>query len=240
MEETRTPGMTLVGSDAAGPLSGDPRAEPKPATDPEFTVLDVESVAHAAAPTLRFHLHVNDPSGREVHAIALSVQVQIDPARRAYDEATRERLVELFGSPERWGSTTHTFQWVRADVLVPPFCGATSFALEVPCTYDLEVAASKFIYSLAGGLVPLQFNFSGTVLYRGAADRMRVEQVPWSCTTRWEMPVEAWKGVMDAYYPGGGWVRLTTETLEALGDRKARRGSHSFDACIAELLEDAT
>ena len=31
----------------------------------------------------------------------------IDPARRAYDDATRERLVELFGAPERWASTTH-------------------------------------------------------------------------------------------------------------------------------------
>jgi hypothetical protein len=64
-----------------------------------------------------------------------------------------------------------------------------------------------------------------------------VAQVPWSCTTRWRMPVDAWKGVMAAYYPGGGWVRLQTETLEGLAARKAQRGDHSFDDTVRGLLE---
>jgi hypothetical protein len=50
------------------------------------------------------------------------------------------------------------------------------------------------------------------------------------------MPVEAWKRVMAAYYPGGGWVRLTTETLDALARRKAEQGDHSFDDTVARLL----
>lgn len=207
--------------------------------EPQFSVLEVEPVPHTAAPTLRFHLHVIDPDGRNVHAIALSVQVQIDPARRIYDDATKAKLTELFGAPERWSGTTHVFQWVRSDILVAPFTGATSFTLEVPCTYDLEVAASKYIYSLPGGIVPLTFNFSGTVLYSGAEDRLRVEQVPWSCTTKWQMPVTAWQDVMAAFYPGGGWVRLTTETLDALSLAKSARGSHSYDALVAALLEES-
>ena len=207
-----------------------------PALEPAFSVLDVEPVPHAAAPTLRFHLHVDDPLGREVHTIALSVQIQIDPARRAYDQETRARLVELFGEPERWASPTQVFRWAHADVLVKGFTGATSFAVEVPCTYDLEVAASKFFYSLADGEVPLTFLFNGMVLYRGEHDRLQVAQVPWSCTARWRMPVEAWKRVMAAYYPGGGWVRLDTETLDALAERKAQLGVHSFDAAVRELL----
>ena len=70
------------------------------------------------------------------------------------------------------------------------FTGATSFALDVPCTYDLEVAASKYFYSLPDGEVPLSFLFSGMVLYRGEGDRLQVAQVPWSCTARWRMPVD--------------------------------------------------
>ena len=207
-----------------------------PVTEPVFSVLDVEAVPHAATPTLRFHLHVDDPLGREVHTIALSTQIQIDPARRTYDAETRERLVELFGAPERWASTTQVFRWAHVDVLVKGFTGATSFALDVPCTYDLEVAASKYFYSLTDGEVPLSFLFNGMVLYAGEHDRLQVAQVPWSCVARWRMPVEAWRRAMAAYYPGGGWVRLETATLEALAARKAAGGHHSFDALVRELL----
>jgi hypothetical protein len=206
------------------------------ALDPAFSVLDVEAVPHAATPTLRFHLHVEDPAGRDVHTIALSTQIQIDPARRSYDDETRARLVELFGPPERWAATTETFRWAHVSALVGGFTGATSFALDVPCTYDLEVAASKYFYSLPDGEVPLSFLFNGMVLYRTEGDRLQVAQVPWSCTARWRMPVGAWKAVMAAFYPGGGWVRLRTETLDALAARKAAGGHHSFDAVVEELL----
>jgi hypothetical protein len=164
------------------------------------------------------------------------VQIQIDPARRTYDAETKERLVELFGAPERWAATTQVFRWAHVDMLVKGFTGATSFALEVPCTYDLEVAASKFFYSLPDGVAPLTFLFNGMVLYRGERDRLQVAQVPWSCTARWGMPVEAWRRVIDAHYPGGVWIRLQRETLDRLAERKAAEGHHTFDAVVSELL----
>lgn len=204
--------------------------------EPQFEVLDVESVAFAATPTLRFHLHVSDPAGRGVHAIALSTQIQIQPAKRTYDDATRERLAELFGDPERWSATTHPFQWARIEALVPGFTGATSFSVEVPCTYDLEVASAKYFHGIRDGHVPLTFHFSGMVLYKGEDDHLQVVAVPWSCYAEWRMPVAAWRSAMDEQYPGGGWVRLSPETLDALVLRKARGGHYSYDACIADLL----
>jgi hypothetical protein len=108
--------------------------------DPTFEVLGAEPVAHAAAPTLKFLLRVSD--ARPLHAIALSAQINIDPARRSYDDATRERLVELFGPPERWASTTRSFVWTQVGVLVPRFEGSAEFALTVPCSYDLELSAA--------------------------------------------------------------------------------------------------
>ncbi len=207
------------------------------ATEPVFSVLDVAPVAHAAAPTLEFTMHVSDPDGRDVHTIALSTQVRIDPARRRYDPETRERLVELFGAPERWAATTHPFQWARVDVLVPGFTGATSFNLQLPCSFDLELAAVKYFYSLADGEIPLSFHFTGMVLYAGEEDRLQVAQVPWSCMTQWLMPVERWREAIRAFYPDGGWVRLSTATLDALLARKALRGDHDFDQTVAGLLE---
>jgi len=202
----------------------------------DFAVVGAEPIQHAATPGVRFHLHVTEPEGREVYAIALSTQIQIDPARRPHDEATRARLVELFGTPERWGATTHSFQWARIESLVPSFSESTGFTVEVPCTYDLEVTSAKYFDALKDGDVPLSFHFNGTVLYRGADDRLQVVLVPWSCTTRWRMPVEVWKRTIAAHYPGGGWIRLQHDTLEALGRRKAERGLHTFDDTVRDLL----
>jgi hypothetical protein len=202
----------------------------------EFTILGAEPIAHAATPGVRFHLHITEPEGRDVYTIALSTQVHIDAARRTYDDETRERLVELFGAPERWGATTHSFQWARIESLVPTFTGSTAFTIEVPCTYDLEVASGKYLHSLSGGVVPLSFHFNGTVLYRGDDDRLQVVLVPWSCSSQWNMPVEVWKSTMAAHYPGGGWIRLHEETLAELSRHKAERGFHTFDEAVHGLL----
>jgi hypothetical protein len=202
--------------------------------DPVFEVLGAEPVAHAAAPTLKFTLRVT--SEQPLHAIALSAQINIDPARRTYDEATRARLVELFGPAERWASTTRSFLWTQVGALVPEFTGTADFTLTVPCTYDLEISAAKYFYSLPDGEIPLTFHFSGTILY-SEGEKVQIAMVPWSCSAKYKLPVADWKAMMALYYPGGGWVRLETATLDRLQERKAQSGLPSFDACVAELLE---
>ena len=202
---------------------------------PAFEILGAEPVAHAAAPTLRFAMRVNDPSGLPVHAIALGVQLQLEPARRRYDAATRERLVDLFGAPERWGATaTRSFLWAQLATVVPAFSSQADFALDVACTYDLEVAAAKYLYSLPDGEAPLAMHFSGTILYGD----VQIAMVPWSSSATWRLPVDTWRAMMAAHYPGGGWVRLETATLDRLAQRKARDGLPSFDATVAGLLDD--
>ena len=199
---------------------------------PVFEVIGAGPVAHAAAPTLRFTLRVSEPTGADVHAIALAAQLHIDPARRSYDDATRARLIELFGAPERWSATTRSFLWAQLGTVVPAFRGGAEFPLDVPCTYDLEIAAAKYVYSLPDGEVPLTFHFSGTILH---GDR-QVAMVPWSCSAQFRLPVDTWRALMAAHYPGGGWVRLQIGTLDALAARKAAGGLPSYDATIAELL----
>ena len=207
--------------------------------DLRLDVTGVGAVRHAAAPTLRFELSLTEPRDREVHVGVLSMQIHVDPGKRTYDGPTRERLVELFGAPERWAATTQSFQWARVDAMVPGFRGSTRLDLEVPCTYDLEIAASKYLYSLPGGIAPLSFFATGMLLYSGAGERLQVAQVPWSCTARYDMPVAAWKQAIADVYPGGGWVRLHTDTLDALAARKAAGSHHSFDDCVRTLLGEA-
>jgi hypothetical protein len=204
--------------------------------DPVFEVVGAEPVAHAASPTLRFTLRVTEAE-RSLHAIALSAQINIDPARRTYDAETRDRLVELFGPAERWASTTRSFLWTQVGALVPEFTGSAEFTLTVPCTYDLEISAAKYFYSLPDGEIPLSFHFSGTILY-SEDGKVQIAMVPWSCSAKYKLAVADWKQMMALYYPGGGWVRLETATLDRLQERKAESGLPSFDACVAELLED--
>lgn len=204
---------------------------------PELEVVGVEAARHAAAPTLIFTLRARVPEGREVYTVALSTQIHFEPARRRYDDETKALLVDLFGTPDRWGVTTMSFVWQRVDVLIPSFTGETTFELPVPGSYDLEVAATKFIYSLADGEVPLAFHFTGSVLYPDGAGRLQFAPVPWSATASYRMPVAEWRRMIDAHYSNSGWIRLHADTLRRLAERKTDRGLPSFDAVVEELLE---
>lgn len=203
---------------------------------PEFTIVGVAHQPYAATPTLRFTLEVTDPSACEVYAIALSTQVNIDPARRTYDEAQRESLVELFGEPERWPATTRSFVWALVDSLVPSFTGAATFELALSCTYDLEVQATHYFDALGEGEVPLSMHFSGRIMYLDEARRLQVTQVPWSCSAQFGMPAKVWRDMIAHHFPHAGFVRLHADTLAALATEKARLGLPTFDAVVADLL----
>lgn len=212
-----------------------PRAIPNPR--PELTIEGVEAQRFAVAPTLLFKAGLTEAQDRDIFTVALSCQINVDPARRSYDPETRSALVELFGEPQRWGATTRSFMWTRADVLVPSFRGSTTFTIPVPCTFDLELAASKYFYSVADGEVPLTFHLSGSILFRGDEGEVRITQVPWASDTKFAMPVRVWQEMMGHYYPNGAWIRVGDETLERLGRLKAASGLPSYDAAVSELLE---
>jgi Family of unknown function (DUF6084) len=209
------------------------------APEPEFAVLAASGRRHAAAPALDFDVHVAEPGGRSVYMIALSAQIMIEPARRTYEDAERERLVDLFGPPERWATTTRSVLWHRADVVVPAFTGATTFKVPVPCSYDLELVAAKYFYSLEGGEVPLAFNFNGTVMYRGEDGAVQMSLVPWSCSAEFRLDASIWRDLMEHYYPRTGWIALHDDTLAALRAEKVRRGLPTIDACVAELVAES-
>ncbi|MEA2347159.1 MAG: hypothetical protein QOG62_946 [Thermoleophilaceae bacterium] len=209
------------------------------APEPEFQVIDAASRRFAAVPAIEFDVHVTEPGGRQVHAIYLTAQVMIEPARRTYDAETREKLVDLFGPPERWATTTRSLVWHQADVLVPAFTGATTFKVTMPVSFDMEVASSKYLYALPGDVVPLAFNFNGTVHYRNEDGELQMSLIPWSCTAEFRFKVATWRELLDQHYPRTGWVPVHAETLEELMRVKAERALPTLDACVAELLKEA-
>jgi hypothetical protein len=204
---------------------------------PEFAIVGATHVPFAATPTMLFEAIATEPTGAAIQSIALTAQVMIDPARRGYDAETRARLTELFGPPASWAPSTSGLAWARVAAAVPGFTGETRFSLEVPCTYDLEVAAAKYFYAVADGEVPLTFHFNGNVFFHGAGGHLQVMPISWTTSSQYRMPVQAWRAMIAEHYPGGGWIRLSDETLQMLHERRAQRGLPSLDACVAELLE---
>jgi Family of unknown function (DUF6084) len=204
-------------------------------TDLAFEVLDVVPQEFAASPHLLFRLRVTESSGAAVHALALRCQLRIEPQRRPYDLAEQAGLADLFGTADRYATTLKPFLWTHATAMVQGFEGSRDFDLPVPCTYDFEVSATKYLHALGGGNVPLVLLFSGTVFTRGQTG-FAVEQLSWSLEAQCLLPVATWRSLMDLWFPGSGWVRLDRETISALARYRTAHGLTSWEETLAELL----
>jgi hypothetical protein len=205
----------------------------------QFEVLSARPTRHAAAPMMTLDLHVSEQQGRQVYMIGLRIQLMIEPARREYDEATRERLAGLFGAPERWAVTTRSLVWAQLDVVVPAFTGSTMVPVALSCSYDLEIAAAKYLYALPGGVVPLGLHFNGIVYYPDEAGGLQMVLVPWSTSIDFRLPVSVWRETVEHYYPNGGWAALAKHTLQRLERERVARGLPTYDTCVSELLREA-
>ncbi|HKN56003.1 MAG TPA: DUF6084 family protein [Amycolatopsis sp.] len=203
-----------------------------------FDCIDVRALKYAASPTLAFKLRISELTAQPVHAMALRVQIRIEPQRRRYTPEESELLTHLFGDPSRWGDTLKPFQFTTVSVLVPGFTGATDVDVEVPCTYDLEVAAGKYFHALADGVVPMVLLFSGTIFGKGGPG-FWVQQVPWHVQAEYRMPISVWDELMERYFPRTAWIRLPKDTVDALLKYKARHAIPTWDAAMERLLKAA-
>ena len=202
-----------------------PKARPQ---DPVFTVLERRARRSTrCAPTLRFQLHVSDPEGRAIYAIALS---DADPGRPGAPRLRRRRRASGWSSCSARPSAGARRRTASSGRASTRSCraspGRRRSTLEVPCTYDLEVAASKYFYSLPRR--PRAAVASTSPAWCSTATRASScasTAVPWSCSARWPMPVEAWKrAIADAVSRAAAGSACRRETLDALQRRKAARG----------------
>jgi Family of unknown function (DUF6084) len=203
-----------------------------------FQCLEVVPDRYAAGPTLIFRLRVAETTGTPIHAIALRVQIRIEPQRRKYTADEEVKLADLFGDPSRWGETLKPMQLTFAAQMVPGFTSVVDIDLPVPVAYDLEVAAGKYFNALDGGEVPLLLLFSGTVFSKGPSG-FAVAQVPWHHEAPFRLPVSVWREVIDLYFPGEGWLRLRKETIDDLLGFKSARGLTTVNDAVETLLKEA-
>jgi hypothetical protein len=108
--------------------------------------------------------------------------------------------------------------------------------LLVPCTYDFNVAATKYFAALEEGEVPLCLLFSGTVFYLTDEDALQVSPIPLDKQADFRLPVSAWKELMDLYYPNTLWLGVPKDLFQRLSRYKSRRGLPTWERTLEQLL----
>lgn len=203
-----------------------------------FEVLGARAEAFAAVPTLMLRLRITSPANSPVHAMALRCQIMIEPKRRHYDGAEERRLTELFGETPRWGDTLRPFLWANVGMTVNGFSDSTEVDLPITCTYDFEIASTKYMHALDDGEIPIVVMFSGTVFAKSAAGLSAVP-VSWSEESSYRLPVALWREMMDLYFPNCAWLRLGRQTLDSLQRYKVDRALRTWDETFEMLLKEA-
>jgi hypothetical protein len=207
--------------------------------DLSFQLEGAAATPFAAVPTLAFKLHITGPAAEPIHSIALRCQVQIAATRRRYSPQEQEQLLDLFGEPDRWSQTLRSMLWTHVSAVVPPFTGSTQVELPVPCTYDFNLAATKYFYALEQGEIPLLFLFSGTIFYAAEDGALQVAQIPWSKEAPFRLPAQVWKEMMQLYYPNNAWLSVRKDVFDRLYRYKVRRGLPTWEQVLESLLAPA-
>ena len=205
--------------------------------DLRFSVASAEPVPFAATPLLALKLRVESVNPEEtIHTIALRAQIQIEAARRRYSSAEQEKLLDLFGEPDRWSSTLRSMLWTHADLVIPAFTGSTIADLQIPCTFDFNVAATKYFHGVSDGEIPLILLFSGTLFYAGPEGALQVAPIPWDKEARFRLPVKSWREMMDIYYPNTAWLCLRRDVFERLYQYKVEHGIPTWEQALERIL----
>ena len=205
--------------------------------DLNFQVERAEVVSNAASPllALKLRLSTSDPN-ETIHTVALRCQIQIETTRRKYTPGDQAKLRDLFDDPSRWSQTLKNLLWTHASIVVPSFQGATVVDLPVPCTFDFNVAATKYFDGLSDGEVPLCVQFSGTVFYASPQGSLQVAPISWDKETRFKLPVKVWRDMMESYYPNSAWLCLHKDAFDRLHQYKVRQGIPTWEEAIESLI----
>jgi hypothetical protein len=114
--------------------------------------------------------------------------------------------------------------------------GSTSCELQVPCTFDFNIGATKYFDGLAGGDIPLLFLFSGTVFYSGREQTLQTARISWSKEARFRLPAATWRSLMEMYYPNTAWLGVRKDIFDRLSEYRTRHGLTNWEQAFEKLL----
>ncbi|MBV9760437.1 MAG: hypothetical protein JO340_07735 [Acidobacteriaceae bacterium] len=202
-----------------------------------FRVESANPVPLAAQPLIGFKLHISNlPPGETIHTVNLRAQIQIEAPRRQYSAAEKGLLLDLFGAPDRWGKTLRNFLWTHVSTVVTSFTDSTVAELHAPCTFDFNVAATKYFHAVSTGDIPMLLLFSGAVFYANAEGALQAAPISWNKEARFRLPARVWREMMDLYYPNSAWLNLRRDVFERLYRYKIDRSLPTWEDTLESLL----
>jgi len=207
--------------------------------DLQFRVDGATVVPNAASPLLALQLEISNTGGELIHSVVLRCQIQIETTRRSYSEEDQRRLRDLFGEPQRWGQTLRSTLWTHTQAVVPSFLVRIVTDLHVSCTFDFNVAATKYFAGLQGGDIPLFLMFSGSVFYEGADGAFQVAPISWDKEARFRLPLKVWRDMIDAYYPNSAWLCLRRDVFDRLHEFKMLHAIPTWEEALERLMNAA-
>jgi Family of unknown function (DUF6084) len=207
--------------------------------DLHFAIETAETLRFAASPHIVFKLRIANSAPRTIHTVILRCQIQLDVSRRRYTAEEQKRLTDLFGEPNRWGETLRPLLWTNTSIVVPSFDNSIVVDLPIPCTFDFNVAATKYFAGIETGEIPVSFFFNGTIFYEREDSALQVAQISWEKEASYRMPIRIWREMMDAYYPNTTWLCLQRDAFERLYAYKVKRGITTFDEALLQAIEPA-
>jgi len=110
--------------------------------------------------------------------------------------------------------------WAQVSTVVPRSTAEVDVDLPIPCTYDFEVAAAKYLHAVREGDIPLRLLFSGTA-FSSARGRISDPAVSWMSEASFRMPARVWRAAMDRFFPEAAWIRVRRDTLDRLQSSRA-------------------
>ncbi|MGA9883305.1 MAG: DUF6084 family protein [Candidatus Acidiferrales bacterium] len=204
-----------------------------------FKIESVKAMADSATPVLMFRLRIDNLlADEDLRSVSLNCQLHIHPARRRYEAAEQRPLADLFGERERWGSTLRPLFWASVSATVPAFRGSTSIDIRVPCTFDFNIAATKYCHALEHGDIPVFCVFSGIIFYF-ADGALQMAPVSWSREAEYRIPVSVWKEMIGMFYPNSAWLSLRRDVFDRLYRYKVRHGLPTWEQAMEHVLTAA-
>jgi Family of unknown function (DUF6084) len=204
-----------------------------------FRPLGAEAARGYAMPTIELIVEIDAEAGYEIRTITLNAEVRIAAQRRQYGANERERLLEVFGDASQWAQSMRSLQWMRGSLNVPRFAGSTQVRIPLPCTFDFDVVASKYLIALETGEIPVDVLFTGTVFYCGSDGGLQTAMIPWESEVSFRIPVSTWRQAVDAAFPESAWIRMRRDTLKRLQAYRSRHVHADWDQMFDELLTKA-
>jgi len=202
-----------------------------------FHVSDPSPSSQVATSAVSFRLRIQNEGQARVHMLALRCQVQIEPrvSRRSVDEAKHLRAASSH-SP-LWSRKLRPLLWARVALIVPAFERVTTADLVVPCTYDFQIASTRYLHGVRDDGIPLRFLFTGSI-FRLQNEAFSVEPVPWDTDATFTLPATVWRTALDRILPHNASLSLRRETLDALLAFRTSRALPTWDDTLDVLLDE--